>query len=1363
MATKDSRVALLDRIADEFTERYRRGERPELQEYIERYPELAEEIREYLPAIMAMEFVEAERDVQTAPRTTPAPPLLEIGNYAVLREIGRGGMGVVYEAEQRSLGRHVALKILPANSSKDVKALERFRREARAAAKLHHTNIVPVFEVGQDGDTCFYAMQYIQGQPLDEVIDELRRPRATPNGEPVGAATQSLWSGNLDFDVASLTQSAGARTPGSSSSASPKATGTAALPGDAAISSSAQNRQPYFRSVAQIGHQVAQALAYAHGRGIIHRDIKPSNLLLDAAGIVWVSDFGLAKTDEDGLTRTGDLLGTFRYMSPERFHGECDARADVYSLGLTLYEMLTLTPAFSASNQAKLVEQIQSHEPPRPLAIDAEIPRDLETIVLKAIEKEPARRYASAEEMAYDLRRFLDDEPIHARRIGYTERLWRWCRRNRQVVTLSGVVFVLLMMVGFGLPVGLLLHAERDRALAAEDVAQKLLTRAQKAEGEARAAEQENRVRAHLARAAAYRHSRRSGQRFQSLAEITKAMELKPGPDLVNELRNEAVAALMLPDLKVAQEWDGAPDGTDVRAVDATFEHYAFVDEKGYVRIRRLGDHREIVQLRGGGRPHGIGDLEFSPDGRLFRHRLHTPQGLRTRIWRIDQPKPKLLLEDNHNTGSFRPDSLFYAAGYANGTIRVIDLKTGKETRRFESALPPGAGVVVWNPRYPKLVATAEQNLWIVDLETGQRVTELHLASSFGFVDWHPEGRLLVATSRDFKLRIYDTITNQQVGPLFEGHRTEGIIVRFSHGGDRIASNDWSGQLRLWDARTGKQLLSIPAAGAVLQFSPDDKFLAGDFSAAKARYFRCWTGKGFTTVPSPMASNCEYKIPIQTLSKDGRLVALHGSTDYQIALVDVARGEEVGRLPIHGLPISNDPTGNGLWSFSAQNLIRWPLVSDPKRPHHYQIGPPSFVAKIGQISRPSTNADARVFAIPNFDQGALVWRRDDNRVLSTGPQVDVRFSAVSPDGRWIATGSHTEGKSAGAKVWESATGTLVRDWPLGGWCIVGFSANGKWLVTTGGGPRLWEVGTWKEMPLPASAFSDRYFVFSADSKTLALSDAAPGVVRLIAPETGQEFLRISTPELSRLAPGTFALDGTRLVTVGLDSSSIHVIDLQAIREELVELDLDWDGPRLPAVTSKRFEPIQIDIDSTGPAAPPGQALQLVKKFTQFCSEKKYVEALRALRQAVDTEPTHARARNELAWFLCVGPKELRNPKEALAAARAAIELDKQPTYFNTLGVALYRNGEFKEAIPVLDKSLTMSRGSSDAFDLYFLAMCHHRLGDAGKAADCFERAQRWVKERQGKLSQDWLVELKDFEAEAKKLLAQPTGPLNNPK
>jgi serine/threonine protein kinase len=435
----------IDRLAEEFAERLRQGEHPALTEYVLQYPELADEIRELFPALVMMEqFKPTSADSAGAADRQPE----RIGDYRLLREIGRGGMGVVYEAEQLSLSRHVALKVLSEASLTNPTYLERFRREAKAAARLHHTNIVPVFGVGEGDGVYYYAMQFIHGESLDKVLHDLRRLRAgqgtTPGGDVTvdaaasGSVAQSLLTGR--FECAAPQEMIGASTP---EFAPPSSSGTL---------SGAESKAEYCRSVTRVGIQVAEALDYAHNQGILHRDIKPSNLLLDLQGAVWVTDFGLAKAeDADELTSTGDIVGTLRYMAPERFEGASLPRSDVYALGMTLYEMLTLRPAFGETNRAKLIQRILHEDPPAPRKLDPRIPRDLETVVLKAIAHDPSRRYATAGDLAEDLRRFLADRPVRARRSRLPERLWRWCRRNPAVASLTAVIALLLLLVAVGL------------------------------------------------------------------------------------------------------------------------------------------------------------------------------------------------------------------------------------------------------------------------------------------------------------------------------------------------------------------------------------------------------------------------------------------------------------------------------------------------------------------------------------------------------------------------------------------------------------------------------------------------------------------------------------------------------------------------------------------------------------------------------------------------------------------------------------------------------------------------------------------------------------------------------------------------
>ncbi len=406
----------LDDLTEEFARRWREGEQPSIDEYAARYPQWADDIREMFPAILLMEQFKPRREEQpTAPSPQTAEPIPErLGDYRLLRELGRGGMGVVYEAQHETLDRRVAIKVLPGHLFADEKLRARFRRESQAAARLHHTNIVPVFAVGEQDGLHYYVMQLIEGRNLElaphrENVDkETRRQGDKENKEDTAA------SNNADKAV----------------SLSP------CLP----VSLSPQQ-------VAHLGVQVADALAYAHGQGVLHRDVKPSNLLLDEQGTVWVTDFGVAKlVEEANLTASGDIVGTLRYMPPERFGGHSDARGDVYSLGITLYELLAQRPAFPDTTPQHLIQLITQADPVPLRKLDPAIPTDLETIILKAAARDPADRYQTAAELSDDLRRFLDDRPIQARRSSAAEHAWRWCRRNRLVAGLTAAAVVLLLV-----------------------------------------------------------------------------------------------------------------------------------------------------------------------------------------------------------------------------------------------------------------------------------------------------------------------------------------------------------------------------------------------------------------------------------------------------------------------------------------------------------------------------------------------------------------------------------------------------------------------------------------------------------------------------------------------------------------------------------------------------------------------------------------------------------------------------------------------------------------------------------------------------------------------------------------------------
>ncbi|MGQ0636912.1 MAG: protein kinase domain-containing protein [Planctomycetaceae bacterium] len=462
---------------------------------LERHPEFAAELQEF--------FSSYDRVPGLAPQLVSVAPLdsegradrpdsrrswwdgqgQRLGDYELLHEIGRGGMAIVYEARQLSLRRRVALKVLPFAAMFDERHLQRFKNEAYAAALLHHPHIVPIYAVGCERGVHFYAMQFIDGQSLATVIEQLRgHPAALPAESPEirGAARLSPARGGDSSGQAPE----GANVPaeaGSFASTAPVST----IDVSAALTAGrSRESEEFHRHIARLMIQAAQALDHAHQHGVVHRDIKPANLLLTAAGHLWVTDFGLAQLQkETGLTRSGDLLGTFRYMSPEQTMGQravVDHRSDIYSLGATLYELLTLRPVFDGETRHALLYQILNHDPRAPRLVNRAIPVELETIVLKCLAKSPAERYRTAADLAADLQRYLDDQPIQARRPSLVDRARKWSRRHPSVVV-SSVLLLAVVAVSLLISNRLIAREQAKLVLEQEKTAEALRREEQRA------------------------------------------------------------------------------------------------------------------------------------------------------------------------------------------------------------------------------------------------------------------------------------------------------------------------------------------------------------------------------------------------------------------------------------------------------------------------------------------------------------------------------------------------------------------------------------------------------------------------------------------------------------------------------------------------------------------------------------------------------------------------------------------------------------------------------------------------------------------------------------------------------------------
>ena len=858
-------LQLIADLGDEFIRRRDAGEEPAIHEYTSRYPELADEIRDFFDALNIVKALGPDQIAVggTAQATESHTEFPTISDYQIVREIARGGMGIVYEARQISLQRQVALKILPHHLEGQSTAVERFQREARSAAALHHTNIVPVFDIGNQDHCHYYAMQLICGTPLDKVVREIAQIRSRQNvkaqSKNLEPAVESTIARKLLSNVRDEPAQVGQELPGNGNGLE-----TAKIAhhdqntlfenanefaSNSWSEDSLSSRKAFFASVARVGYQVADALKYAHGHNIIHRDIKPANLLLDLSGNVWVTDFGLAKTDDDGLTRTGDVVGTLRYMAPERFEGKCDARSDVYSLGITLYELVSQQPAFDSVDQLSLLNKIRNEIPTPLKVIDGRVPRDLQTIISKSIDKEPKRRYATAAAMADDLLRFADGRPIRARNVNVLERVWIWSQRNPTIAGLltalvAGAILTLL---------GSVFAAYKFWDMA--KVQSRLASEAKESETAAIVAAESLEESLYLADMRLIHDASQKGGGVSGARR--KLKNWIPRSDVDKDLRQwewywlnsyanrerwvirkDGGRGFMSIDFAPNGEWFAYAEGSAIHLIDAETRvpikelrvHASSIkispDGTRIAAANSNGKKVSVIEietskvLRAQTFEHVTGRVTWSPDGRFVGFSTDPRQFIQPtlHIWDMVSGEHRHFkdIKVDRDGIEFSPDGSLLAATVSRDAriLQLIDTTTWKVIKQ-KDMLAPQAVNVSWDPAGERIaMAGTHGGVKIWDLKSDKLVTLAH-PEGHGVVsvDWSPDGQYLVASNRQHGVTIWDPDRKEIIDELVGGETMVFSAVWSPTGNELISAS--SEAFRFWD-------LTVPSARYSL---PIEKFL----------------------------------------------------------------------------------------------------------------------------------------------------------------------------------------------------------------------------------------------------------------------------------------------------------------------------------------------------------------------------------------------------------------------------------------------------------------------------------------------------------------------------------------------------------
>lgn len=1010
--------------------------------------------------------------------------LKSFGDYELLEQIGEGGMGVVFKARQVKLRRLVALKMIRDAQFASATERQRFQAEAEAAALLDHPHIVPIYEVGECLGRPFLSMKLMEGGTLARWMDG--QARLQP-GNPPGAEELS-------------------------------------------------------RRVT-LATKIVRAVQHAHQGGLLHRDLKPANILLDAQDEPFVSDFGLARKLDvlKGQTLSGAVLGTPGYMAPEQAAGQVrrlTTTADVFSLGAILYHLLTGRAAFQADSFAEAIRQVAEVEPTKPSALNPNVDRDLETICLKCLEKDPQRRYPAAGPLADDLERWRRHEVIHARPSTSVEQLLKWARRRPAIAVLSTLLLVSLIGGIFGITLKWReAVVERERADHQTGLTQEALNQARNALWQAQ-----------FDRARAQRQTGFMGQRVKALEAIRAAAAIRRTP----ELRNEAIAALALPDFSEEDPWHPLPAGTVRFVMEPGLELYAIANGTNRVSVHQSGDDRELffVEDRLLIEP----ELEFTPDGRF----LVAYKEWMIRVWNatngatvlaLDFPDRAIRLRNLTVSG----DSRRFCYSDLGNRMRIYDLDPPALKLEINNLDRPWRAA--FHPRTNLLAidCTREVQLW--DLNERRVIKKADVPPNMvGALQWSNDGRLLAIGLMDSRILVWDVGLNQTM--TLTGHTREIVNLWFHPQDQTLLSTAWDNTVRLWDPVTGTQLLQ---AGGIIPrgFSRDgDKLVVwkqpggfGTFSVQLPAVCRL-----LATAPktAPM-SRLEF-------SHDSRLLLGANTAGPWLWRTDTGKLAAIGNLPQTQYAAFLE--AGSVLTAGRGGLHVWPVVCAANE-DSVSLGSPlrsPFDLKL-PLGVAALNSDRRRLAVhlAGTDQATVLNLERGGQVLELRALRDFAWPVFSPCGRWIAAGcwNPTITKPMFATIWDASTGQAVTNFATTK-CTVTFSPDGRWLLLGANTEyRLMETATWKQVrsfERQDAVVSNGHAAFSPDGNLLALH-ATDRILRLVNPHTGEELARLTSPDNRVLEALSFSPDGRWLAAA--TEANVQLWDLLTLRRELAALGLDW--------------------------------------------------------------------------------------------------------------------------------------------------------------------------------------------------------------